>query len=457
LGWQQRQAFIKALTPLARLRDRCWLATRLTGPAPLDGTGIASLIQHPIGIPSLSWIIPASVLLTSLTLALGLWTLVNGAPNWWVIPLTLYGGLYFMLSSGISPLFGRGLALHGELEKLVSVIRVLEDTNLTHCPTVRKVCTPLLETAERPTRSLSQLSRICQGLSVKAHPLIHIGLNLLMPWDLWFVGRLDRVLHQLRHRLPEWLECIGTFDAACALARFAYLNPAYIWPALESGEDLSCTPGLSATHLGHPLIPLSRRVTNTLDLRGEGHLILITGSNMSGKSTFLRTVGINVCLAQAGGPVCAETFSWSWLRLYCCIRVTDALDEGLSYFYAEVKRLKVILNAAQDNNPIFVLFLIDEIYRGTNNRERLAGSKAYIQALQTSRGLGLLSTHDLELARLADTNGHIRNAHFQETVQTDSLHFDYQLRPGPCPTTNALRIMAQEGLPVPEEDLKRKK
>ena len=172
---------------------------------------------------------------------------------------------------------------------------------------------------------------------------------------------------------------------------------------------------------------------------------------MSGKSTFLRTVGINLCLAQSGGPVCAKTFSWTRLRLFCCIRVTDVLDEGLSYFYAEVKRLKVILDALQDTNPFPVLFLIDEIYRGTNNRERLAGSEAFLQALHHNRGLGIISTHDLELTRLAENNGHIRNAHFQESVQEGTLHFDYRLRTGPCPTTNALRIMAQEGLPVPQD------
>ena len=450
-GWHQRQALTKALTPLARLRDRCWLATRLISPDPLDGSRIASLIQHPIGLPSLSWIMPTSFLLTGLTLTLGLWTLISGAPNWWVLPLTIYAGLYLMLSGGISPLFGRVLALHIELEKLVSVIRMVEQTNLTTSPAIRQVCAPLLDPVNRPARSLEQLSRICQGLSVKAHPIIHIVLNLLSPWDLWFVGRLDRLLNQLRHQLPQWLDSIGTFDAASALARLAYLNPSYVWPSLENADAPQAAPGLTATALGHPLIPHDRRVSNDLELRGEGHLVLITGSNMSGKSTFLRTIGINLCLAQAGGPVCAEAFSWSWLRLYCCIRVTDALDEGLSYFYAEVKRLKVILDAVREAKAIPVLFLIDEIYRGTNNRERLAGSQAFIQALEASRGLGLLSTHDLELANLADGNGHIRNAHFQETVQEGSLHFDYQLRPGPCPTTNALRIMAQEGLPVPSE------
>lgn len=284
---------------------------------------------------------------------------------------------------------------------------------------------------------------------MKAHPLIHLGLNALVPWDLWFVGKLNRLITRLRTALPDWLDTIGTLDAASALARYAYLNPDYLWPQLEATNTAPDTRGLTARSLGHPLIARAHRITNDLELRGEGHLLLVTGSNMSGKSTFLRTVGINLCLAQAGGPVCARIFSWTWLRLYCCIRVTDALDEGLSYFYAEVKRLKVILDAVNSTNPHPVLFLIDEIYRGTNNRERLAGSEAFVHALQQSRGLGMISTHDLELTGLASGNGHIRNAHFQETVEAGTLHFDYQLRPGPCPTTNALRIMAQEGLPVP--------
>lgn len=159
---------------------------------------------------------------------------------------------------------------------------------------------------------------------------------------------------------------------------------------------------------------------------------------------------MNLCLAQAGGPVCASHFSWTWARLSCCIRVTDDLNEGLSYFYAEVKRLKTILNTIQDSEPDPVCFLIDEIYRGTNNRERLLGSKAFVQALHDCHGFGLISTHDLELTQLASDNPSILNAHFQESIGNGTLQFDYILRPGPCPTTNALRIMAQEGLPVPE-------
>ena len=451
LPWQTRQSFIKELTPLSRLRDRCLLATRLISPHPLDGTRILSLLKEPIAIPNLSLLIMAASSLCILTIILAFLTLSIGAANFWLFSLIIYIGLYFSLAGSIAPLFSRVLALHVELEKLVSVIKILERATFSHQPTVRQQCHRLLTPDTRPTLCLRQLSRICQGLSVKAHPLVHLALNAFLPWDLLYVGKLHRLTTTLQGTLPLWLETIGQFDAASALARFAYLNPDYHWPELETSNTPGYEPGLTTEGLGHPLISHSQRIHNNLVLRGEGHILLITGSNMSGKSTFLRTIGINTCLAQAGGPVCASTFSWSWTQLYCCIRVTDALDEGLSYFYAEVKRLKLILDAvnAITSQPVF--FLIDEIYRGTNNRERLAGSEAFVKVLQHSRGMGIISTHDLELTRLADSNNHIRNAHFQESVEDGTLHFDYRLRPGPCPTTNALRIMAQEGLPIPEE------
>ncbi len=448
--WHTRQSFIQELTPLSRLRDRCLLATRLISPHPLDGTRILSLLKEPIAIHKLSWFIIAASGLCALTLTLGLLTLTTGISNFWVLSLIIYVGLYFSLSGAIAPLFGRVLALHVELEKLVTVITTLERSKFSKQPTIRQQCQILIEQHTRPTACLKQLSRICQGLSVKAHPLIHAALNAAVPWDLVYTGKLHRLLASLQDILPKWLETIGQLDAASALARFAYLNPDYHWPQLELPDRPGHQPGLTAEQLGHPLIARSQRVHNDLDLRGEGHMVIVTGSNMSGKSTFLRTVGINVCLAQAGGPVCATRFSWSWLQIYCCIRVTDALDEGLSYFYAEVKRLKMIFDAVHAITSHPVLFLIDEIYRGTNNRERLAGSEAFVRVLQESRGLGMISTHDLELTRLVDNNGQIRNAHFQESVEDGTLCFDYQLRPGPCPTTNALRIMAQEGLPVPE-------
>jgi DNA mismatch repair ATPase MutS len=300
-----------------------------------------------------------------------------------------------------------------------------------------------MEPGRAPSSLTRHIARIFHGISVKAHPLVHLALNALCPWDLFFTFRLRQFQERVRSRLPLWLDRLAEVEAASSLATFAYLHPDYTWPTPGTAV------GVQSGDMGHPLIPPTTRVTNGISLDGLGTIHLITGSNMSGKSTFLRTIGINLCLAQAGAPVCAKTFTWDWSRLACCIRINDSLDAGLSYFYAEVKRLKTILHATADRASPPVLFLIDEIFKGTNNRERLIGSRSYIKALAAGNGYGLVSTHDLELTDLEQEIPSLINAHFQETVSNGTLAFDYRLRPGSCPTTNALRIMELEGLPIP--------
>jgi DNA mismatch repair ATPase MutS len=203
-----------------------------------------------------------------------------------------------------------------------------------------------------------------------------------------------------------------------------------------------------ADGLGHPLIPAGRKVCNDFALEAPGHIVIITGSNMAGKSSFLRAVGVNLCLAYAGGPVNAGRLACLPLRVFTSIRVSDSVTDGFSYFYAEVRRLRALLDALDEDDERPVCFLIDEIFRGTNNRERLIGSRAYIRALAGRRGLGVIATHDLELVRLADALPGLRNQHFRDAVIDGRMVFDYRLRPGPCPTTNALKIMHMEGLPV---------
>jgi DNA mismatch repair ATPase MutS len=207
---------------------------------------------------------------------------------------------------------------------------------------------------------------------------------------------------------------------------------------------------LRACSLGHPLLPPEECVCNDFTFAHLGEIALITGSNMSGKSTFLRTLGVNLCLAYAGAPVNASVLQTRLLRLFTCIKVSDSVTDGISYFYAEVRRLKALLRACEAEESIPLCFLIDEIFRGTNNRERLIGSRAYIHALARGRGVGVISTHDLELVTLADTIPRMRNYHFREEIHDGRMIFDYQLRPGPCPTTNALQIMHMEGLPIIE-------
>jgi hypothetical protein len=448
--WGERQNLIRSFTPLFSLRDRMRLETQLVGKEVIDGDRIRQLVQATIDFPHLSIMLVVSLVLCSGTAFGLLWFLVNGGPGYWVLPLMGYGALYFLCSGNLVALFGRVQALHLELKKLAEVIRVFERRFPNLPPPILKVTEPLFLGAIKPIPMVTSLERVCHGLSIKGHPLIHLMVNICVPWDFLFVFRLRQVSDQLRAGLPLWLDRLATLEAAGSLAGFAWANPHYCWPVLDfSGED-TYPMGLKAKGIGHPLIPHVQRVSNDFSLSGEGTVLLVTGSNMSGKSTFLRTVGVNQCLAQAGAPVCAESFQASWHRLFCCIQIQDSLEDGMSYFYAEVKRLKNLLDVLNIPHQPPLLFLVDEIFRGTNNRERLLGSESFIREITTGNGLGMVTTHDLELAQLEQELTTVTNIHFEESVEGNALRFDYRLRSGPCPTTNALRIMALEGLPVPD-------
>ncbi|MDH5640602.1 MAG: MutS family DNA mismatch repair protein [Nitrospira sp.] len=449
--WNRRQRLAKELAPRPLFRDRLTLHARLAGDQEINGRRLAAVLHHHLDFPKLPLILTIQICLAIATVFLGAGALLGQIPGYWMFSFGAYAVLYFMTDQG-EHLLEHAVGLHHEMERLGTVLGHLERHARPSAPALADACAPLLESTARPSSHLKRATRTLHAISVKANPLLHLGLNALCPWDLWFTRRLTHVQESIKDHLPVWLDCLAEVEAASALANFAYLHPQYAWPTpyQPAAEQNRTVAIVRADRLGHPLLPPTMRVTNDFHLDGLGSIRLITGSNMSGKSTFLRTIGVNLCLAQAGAPVCATTFIWNWSRLACCIRVNDSLDAGLSFFYAEVKRLKTILDATHDRDTPPVLFLIDEIFKGTNNRERLIGSRAYIKALSTGHGFGLVSTHDLELTDLEQEIPSLVNSHFQETVSAGALQFDYQIRPGPCPTTNALRIMELEGLPVPK-------
>jgi len=204
----------------------------------------------------------------------------------------------------------------------------------------------------------------------------------------------------------------------------------------------------SAYGLAHPLIAIEKSVANDFVIDHLGSIALITGSNMAGKSSFLRTLGVNIRLAMCGAPVLAHEMRLVPWRIVASIRITDSVIDGFSFFYAEVKRLKALIEELNAPAPYPLFFLIDEIFRGTNNRERLIGSRSYVKNLVGHFGAGAIATHDLELVQLADDSPQIRNFHFRDDVKDGRMVFDYRIHPGPCPTTNALKIMRLAGLPV---------
>ncbi len=239
-----------------------------------------------------------------------------------------------------------------------------------------------------------------------------------------------------------WLEAVGEVEALVSLAAYADENREDLFPELVDRGPL-----LSADGLAHPLIESDRAVRNDVTLEATTRLLVVSGSNMSGKSTLLRAIGVNVALAQAGAPVRARAFKLSPLALGACLRVQDSLQEGTSRFYAEILRLRQIVALGSPDRPL--LFLLDEILAGTNSHDRRLGAAAVLRSLLDRGGIGLVTTHDLALARIVDELAPIaRNVHFEDRIDEGRIRFDYRLRPGVVERGNALELMRAIGLEV---------
>ncbi len=450
-GMQRRQALVRELVPRVILRDKLrlsalWpdhkLGQRWEGRRLLDWLEALPGGGSPRGLASVLTVLAGLDAVLFVLHALGV------VPPVWVFPFMLYAGLYLWRVQTMGDPFAAAMALHDPLDDLRAVLILLETTPYATTPHLRDLCAPFVESERCPSTEIKRLTRVIAAASLRGNPMLWTITSAVLPWDVYVSILLDRRRQAIAARLPQWLDAWFEVEALAALANLAYLHPDYTFPELVERSDGAAV--FEARQIGHPLIPACVRNDFTLDHLGA--LALVTGSNMSGKSTFLRTLGLNLCLAYAGGPVAAASLRTVPFRLFTCIRVADSVTDGISYFYAEVKRLKALLNALQADHAYPLCFLIDEIFRGTNNRERLIGSRAYLRALAGQHGAGAISTHDLELVSLADAIPAIHNCHFAETVADGRLLFDYTLRSGPCPTTNALTIMRMEGLPVEDQD-----
>jgi DNA mismatch repair ATPase MutS len=240
--------------------------------------------------------------------------------------------------------------------------------------------------------------------------------------------------------LKEWLNTIGELEALNSLSVIAYDNDTWTMPEVKENMEV-----LKAKSMGHPLLG-DNGVRNDVTMERPTSIILITGSNMSGKSTLLRTIGINIVLSYLGAPVCAEQFSCSIMNIYTCMRIGDNLEKSISSFYAEILRIKMIVQAAKEGEKVF--FLLDEIFKGTNSIDRHTGAKVLIKQLGECNSAGLVSTHDLELGEMEKEYNKIKNYHFQEHYVDGELKFDYKLKRGISTTRNALYIIKMAGIDV---------
>jgi MutS-like protein len=329
-----------------------------------------------------------------------------------------------------------------DLVLLAGLLQRLENETF-HAPLLQQLHARLKAADQRNASStIAHLGRLGARLDWTENKVFQ-PIAFAMLWTAQVAMAIERWRRVSGRHVREWIDTAGEFEALCSLAGYGYEHPSDVFP------DLVDIPGgcFEAHALGHPLMKEAHSIRNDVHLGTETRLWIVSGSNMSGKSTLLRTIGINTVLAWAGAPVRAARLKISPLSLGVSIRVQDSLQDGRSRFYAEITRLREVI--ALTNGPRPVLFLLDELLSGTNSHDRQIGAAAIVQALIDHGALGLITTHDLALAHIADgLAGLAINVHFADTLQNGELHFDYRLQPGVVERSNALDLMRSVGLEV---------
>lgn len=351
-----------------------------------------------------------------------------------LFPLALNAGLTF-----VAPPEGN---LHDSLRglrQLRQVLPVVEQVEGSE-PILSRARENLYHDGVPASHLLSRLDRQLAAVIPKGS-ILWFPLQLAVNWDLLVDAILIRSSKAVAPHIERWIATVGEIEALAALANLKFLNPEFAWPALSADLDK-----ITIQSGGHPLIPVDRRVTNDVSVGPEGSVMIVTGSNMAGKSTLLRTVGLNAVLALAGGPVCAQSMEMGQFNVWSSVRVQDSLAQGVSLFMAELVRLRQVVDAAR-SGP--VLYLLDEILHGTNTSERRIAARTVIWHLLRTHGVGMVSTHDLELID-ADLQPHTTIVHLvdqiRQTANGPEMYFDYKVRPGMAPSSNALRLLELVGL-----------
>jgi hypothetical protein len=383
------------------------------------------------------------VALNLATLTYAIYGLVVRGDGFWtpfLVMLVASGCVLFGLRHSLQSMFaGLDEASHN-LDALSALVRCIEAEQFTS-PLLTSLQMKLFTHGLKPSRCIARLDTLCDLEDSRHNQMVQ-----LLELPLLYSVQVALVLQQWRRNygehIPEWLEAVADFEALHCLATYAYEHPEDIFPQLSSQVHPA---RFEAEELGHPLLPAASCVRNDVSLGGEAQILLVSGSNMSGKSTLLRAVGVNAVLAMAGAPVRAGRLSISPVSIAASMRISDSLQKGVSHFYAEITRIRDVV-ALSAGGPL--LFLLDEILQGTNSHDRRVGAEGILKTLLRNDAIGLATTHDLALTSLAEISPRIVNVHFQEKLEAGTLSFDYRLRSGVVTTSNGVELMKSVGLDV---------
>lgn len=376
-----------------------------------------------------------------------------------ILPGSAYGVIWtFFVAAGfcftgritkIQAIYGKKLQI---LSTYAGLLRLMEEQPMKSA-LLKEIKEGIGCEKRKASHSIGRLSKLMDELDQRNNVFMYVILNGLFFWELRQIMRIEAWKEQYAAELPGWLNAIGQIDALNSLATFAYNHPDYTYPTLLGKADIPAAAGKSAPFrfrgeaLSHPLMHRDRCVHNDIDMEKRPFFIIITGANMAGKSTYLRTVGINYLLACVGAPICARRMEVYPARLITSLRTSDSLTDNESYFFAELKRLKLIIDKLQAGEELFII--LDEILKGTNSMDKQKGSFALIKQFMALQANGIIATHDLLLGTLIELfPDDIRNFCFEADITNNELTFSYRLRPGIAQNMNACFLMKKMGIAV---------
>jgi hypothetical protein len=447
---RQRQQAVVELAPLLDFRETLAVHGRRTRTVRrrdvddfLDWAESAPWLPGRTALRAASFLLPAASWLLIVLQATGV-----VAGTWWLVPVLATLALHFTVGAAVRRRFDDAFGREGMFTAWPELLRGAAAMQFS-APALQSISGRLARAGEPADRQLARLGRLMHLADLRLS-MMHIPVNVLTLWDVHVLAALERWQAASGGEVRGWIEAVGELEALCALATLAHDEPAWTFAEIVTGG----APLIEAECLGHPLIPAVERVCNDVQVGPPGSFLFVTGSNMSGKSTLLRAIGANVVLAQAGAPSCARRLRIPPIEVHTSIRVQDSLARGVSYFMAELERLKQIVDAAErvaSEPDVTLLFLLDEILHGTNTAERRIAARRVMRHLVDRGAIGAATTHDLELAEEPELVPSARLVHFQEDVEEDddgsTLSFDYRLRSGLATSTNALKLMRLVGLP----------
>ena len=449
---EKRQAAVEELADALDLREDLEaaaldaVAAQVTEKAPsvLDDRPFLDFVRRP---PVLLGKPVALVLQIFPIVTVVLWSLSGSVlpAGSWLPTFLLQAVLAWRLEPSVRERYGLLVSRARFVESFRAILGVAERASVK-APLLVELQGRLKASGKTPTAELARLETWAGFFELRSQGLVHFFINLFVLWDANVLLQVERWVSRAGKEVEHWFEAVGEFEALSSLSTILSQDPDATLPTIASEEE-----GFVAEGLAHPLLPADKRVANDLSIGGPGTALLVTGSNMAGKSTLLRAVGASIALALAGGPVIARRAQIPPVRLRASMRIADSLQHGSSYFHAELARLRTVVSEADASPPIF--FLLDELLRGTNARARHLGARAVVLHLLKRHATGMVATHDVALSELEEElRGKVKNVHFTDVFLNGEMTFDYRLQDGVVRTSNALRLLQMAGIDVEADD-----